>query len=284
MRILVFGASGMLGSAMFRVFGEQSDHEVMATARSDGTRRFFSDRLAERLLTGIDIDNHDSVVRAFEVAQPDVVVNCVGIVKQVADVEDLLQAIPRNALFPHRLAQLCSVGKARLVHVSTDCVFSGKKGMYTEADEPDATHLYGRSKLLGEVDAPHAITLRTSIIGTEQSGSRSLVGWFLAQTGRVKGYRKAVFSGLPTVELSTLVRDSVLPHPELHGLYHVAAEPIDKEALLRLIAAEYGKQIEIEPSDEVVIDRSLDASRFRQATGYVPPPWPELVRRMHVFN
>ena len=284
MRILVFGASGMLGNAMFRVFGESPEHEVMATARSEGTRRFFSDELAERLLTGIDIDNHDSVVRAFATAMPDVVINCVGIVKQVADVEDLLQAIPRNTLFPYRLAQLCRLCGARLVHVSTDCVFSGKTGMYTEADEPDAPHLYGRSKLLGEVDEPHAITLRTSIIGTEQSGARSLVGWFLAQQGSVKGFRQAIFSGLPTVELSTLVRDYVLPHPEIHGLYHIAAEPIDKESLLRLVAAEYGKEIDIDTSDEVVIDRSLDATRFRDATGYVPPPWPELVRRMHVFN
>lgn len=284
MRILVFGASGMLGNAMFRVFGESPEHEVMATARGEGARRFFSDNLSDRLLTGIDIDNHDSVVRAFATAEPDVVINCVGIVKQVADVEDLLQAIPRNTLFPHRLAQLCKLCGARLVHVSTDCVFSGKQGMYTEADEPDAPHLYGRSKLLGEVDEPHAITLRTSIIGTEQSGARSLVGWFLAQQGSVKGFRKAIFSGLPTVELSTLVRDFVLPHPEIHGLYHVAAEPIDKESLLRLVAAEYGKQIEIESSDEVVIDRSLDATRFKEATGYAPPPWPELVRRMRVFN
>jgi dTDP-4-dehydrorhamnose reductase len=284
MRILVFGASGMLGNAMFRVFGEQSEHEVMATARTESTRRFFSEQLADRLLTGIDIDCHDSVVRAFAAASPDVVINCVGIVKQVADCDDLLQAIPRNTLFPHRLAQLCQVARARLVHVSTDCVFSGKKGMYTEADEPDAPQLYGRSKLLGEVDAPHAITLRTSIIGTEQTGSRSLVGWFLSQSGRVKGYRQAVFSGLPTVELSTLVRDYVLPHPELHGLYHVAADPIDKDSLLRLVAAEYGKDIEIETSDDVVINRSLDATRFREATGYTPPAWAELVRRMHAFG
>jgi len=284
MKILVFGASGMLGNAMFRVFGEHSEHEVTATARSEGSRRYFGEPLAARLLTGIDIDNHDSVVRALAAVRPDVVINCVGVVKQVADADDLLQAIPRNTLFPHRLAQLCRLGGARLVQISTDCVFSGKKGMYSEADEPDATTLYGRSKLLGEVDAPHAITLRTSIIGTEQSGSRSLVGWFLAQAGPVKGFRRAVFSGLPTVELACVIRDHVLPRPELHGLYHVAAEPIDKDALLRLVAAEYGKEIVIEPSDELVIDRSLDASRFRAATGYVPPPWPELIRRMHAFN
>jgi len=284
MKILVFGASGMLGNAMFRLLSEAGEHTVIGTARSESARRFFSDHLQPSLLTGIDVEHPDSIVRVFARTQPDVVINCIGLVKQVADADDPLQAIPLNTMLPHRLAQLCAVGGSRLIHISTDCVFSGTKGMYTEADVPDATHLYGRSKLLGEVTAPHAITLRTSIIGTEQGTCRSLVGWFLAQTGGVKGYRRAIFSGLPTVELATIVLERVLPCPELAGLYHVAAEPIDKDALLRLVAAEYNKAIEIEPSDEVVIDRSLDAGRFQAATGYTPPPWPELIRRMRGFG
>lgn len=284
MKILVFGASGMLGNAMFRLLSETGEHTVIGTARSESARRFFPEQLQPSLLTGIDVEHPDSIVRVFARTQPDVVVNCIGLVKQVADADDPLQAIPLNTMLPHRLAQLCAVGGSRLIHISTDCVFSGTKGRYTEADAPDAAHLYGRSKLLGEVTAPHTITLRTSIIGTEQATTRSLVGWFLAQNEKVRGYRRAIFSGLPTVELATVVRDQVLPRPVLHGLYHVAAEPIDKDTLLRLVAAEYGKAIEIEPSDEVVIDRSLDASRFQAATGYVAPPWPELVRRMHAFG
>jgi len=284
MKILVFGASGMLGNAIFRLLSDCRKHTVSGTARSESARRFFADHLQPSLLTGIDVEHPDSIVRVFARTRPDVVINCIGLVKQVADADDPLQAIPLNTMLPHRLAQLCAVGSSRLVHISTDCVFSGAKGMYTEADVPDATHLYGRSKLLGEVTAPHTITLRTSIIGTEQATCRSLVGWFLAQTGRVTGYRRAIFSGLPTVELATVIRDQVLPSPELHGLYHVAAEPIDKDALLRLVAAEYGKASEIEASDEVVIDRSLDASRFQAATGYAPPPWPELIRRMRAFG
>jgi len=284
MKILVLGASGMLGNAMFRVLSGYDGYSVVGTVRNDSARRHFVENLQPHLLTGIDVEHHDAIVRAFALVQPDVVVNCIGLVKQVADADNPLQAIPINAMLPHRLAQLCQVGGGRLIHISTDCVFSGRTGMYSEEDTPDATYLYGRSKLLGEVSAPHTITLRTSIIGTERDTCRSLVGWFLAQTGSVKGYRQAIFSGLPTVELAMVIRDQVIPRTDLSGLYHVAAEAIDKDALLRLIATTYTKDITIEPSDEVVINRSLDASRFHKATGYTPPSWPELIRRMHAFG
>jgi len=284
MKILVLGATGMLGNAVFRVLSACADHEVVGSVRGSDAARWFPEPLAARLLPGVDIDSHDSVIDCLAAAQPDVVVNCIGLVKQLAQAADPLQAVPLNALLPHRLARLCALRGARLVQISTDCVFSGGKGGYTEADPPDAQDLYGRSKLLGEVDYPHAVTLRTSIIGHELDGHRSLLCWFLAQPGPVKGYRKAIFSGLPTVELAHVIRDHVLPRADLRGLYHVAAEPIDKARLLGLIAAEYGKQVEIVPSDEVAIDRSLDASRFAAATGYRPPPWPELVARMRAFH
>jgi dTDP-4-dehydrorhamnose reductase len=158
------------------------------------------------------------------------------------------------------------------------------KGNYLESDCPDAYDLYGRSKLLGEVDYPHAITLRTSIIGHELTGQRSLVGWFLAQQNSVKGFTKAVFSGLPTVELACVVRDIVLARPELHGLYHVAAKPINKFDLLNLVATTYGKDIQITPDETLVIDRSLNADRFKESTGYVASEWPALVQRMYEFK
>jgi dTDP-4-dehydrorhamnose reductase len=179
---------------------------------------------------------------------------------------------------------LCKATGARLVHISTDCVFSGEKGGYLESDFPDAYDLYGRSKLLGEVDYPHAITLRTSIIGRELSGHRSLVGWFLAQQGTVQGFTGAIFSGLPTMELARVINEYVLPRPDLHGLYHVATQPINKYDLLKLVAKTYGKDTEIVPSDRLTIDRSLNADRFREATGYVAPEWPVLVQNMHDFN
>jgi dTDP-4-dehydrorhamnose reductase len=212
-----------------------------------------------------------------------VVINCVGLVKQLAEADDPLAAIPINSLLPHRLARLCGAAGARLVHMSTDCIFSGAKGMYTEADMPDAKDLYGRSKYLGEVDYPNAITLRTSIIGHELNSGHSLVGWFLAQQGSVKGFRRAIFSGLPTVELARVIRDHVIPHPEMYGVYHVSADPINKFDLLTLISNVYGKKINIAKDEKFIIDRSLDSTRFRNATGYQPQPWPELVRWMCEF-
>jgi dTDP-4-dehydrorhamnose reductase len=284
MKVMVLGVTGMLGNAMFRVMSEDNSLVVFGTSRSESARRFFSEKLCAQLTTGVDVDNHDSLVRAFAAVRPDVVVNCVGLVKQLADANDPLQAVPINTMLPHRLAALCGAAGARLIHISTDCVFSGMKGNYLESDFPDAYDLYGRSKLLGEVDYPNAITLRTSIIGHELTGKRSLVGWFLAQQNPVKGFTKAVFSGLPTVELACVIRDVVLPRPELHGLYHVAAKPINKFDLLNLVATTYGKNIQITPDKTLVIDRSLNADRFTKSTGYVAPEWPALVKSMYEFK
>lgn len=284
MRVLILGASGMLGNAMLRILSQSKACEVRGTARSAGVLRHFEPSLAQRIVTGIDVENVDALTTLLADVRPSVVVNCIGLVKQLAQADDPLSALPINALLPHRLARLCGLVGARFVHISTDCVFNGRKGSYLESDPSDAEDLYGRSKYLGEVAYPHSITLRTSIIGHELSSAHGLVGWFLAQEGTVKGYRKAIFSGLPTVELSRIVRDVVLPQPGLSGLYHVAAEPIAKYNLLQLVRDAYGKTIAIEPDDSVAIDRSLNAERFQKATGYVAAPWPELVARMRDFH
>ena len=284
MKALVLGVSGMLGNAVFRLFADTPGIDVTGTARSGAVTSRFREDLRSRILTGVDVEQLDSLTRTFASVRPDVVVNCIGLVKQLAEADDPLAALPINAILPHRLARLCDVAGARLVHVSTDCVFLGTRGMYKESDAPDAQDLYGRSKLLGEVDYPHAVTLRTSIIGHELGSAHGLVGWFLSQSGPVRGYTKAIFSGLPTVELAAVIRDRILAAPSLRGLYHVAGAPIAKYELLRLVASAYGKSTEIVPDDRVVIDRSLDGSRFSKATGYTAPPWPELVRRMHDFG
>lgn len=284
MKILVLGASGMLGNAVLRLFEKSPEHQTFGSVRSSGALRLLPKNLHPNVITGVDVEDFDSLTRLFAHVRPDVVINCIGLVKQLAEADDPLFALPINAMLPHRLARLCEVAGARFVHMSTDCVFSGDKGMYTEADATDAKDLYGRSKYLGEVDYPNAITLRTSIIGHELDGARSLVGWFLSQEGSVKGFKRAIFSGLPTVEIARIIRDFVIPLPELHGLYHVSAEPINKYDLLQLVAQVYGKTIEIVPDDKFTIDRSLDSSRFRNLTGYTPPSWPELVQVMHKFG
>lgn len=283
MKILVLGASGMLGNAMLRVMSAQEAWSVFGTVRGASPALHAAAPRA-LLIPGVHADQPDSLLAAFAQARPDVVINCVGLVKQLSNAEDPLVAVPINTLLPHRLARMCEVAGARLVHVSTDCVFSGKQGNYTEFDLADAQDVYGRSKLLGEVDYPHAVTLRTSIIGHELRSAHGLIDWFLSQQARVKGYTEGVFSGLPTCELARVVRDFVIPHASLRGVYHVAAEPISKHDLLQIVNREYGKNLQIEPDDQVKINRSLDASRFREATGYVALAWPDLIAQMREFR
>jgi dTDP-4-dehydrorhamnose reductase len=283
-KVLVIGASGMLGNAVFRYLSARSDLDVVGSVRSTSSLRYLPSELHAHLRTNVDALSPDDLVNLFGAEQPEIVINCVGLVKQLAAADDPLSALPINAMLPHRLARLAATTKARLVHISTDCVFDGTTGNYVESDFANARDLYGRSKFLGEVDYPHAITLRTSIIGHELNSSHGLVDWFLSQSGSVKGFAKAVFSGLPTVELARVIADYVLPNPLLHGLYHVSAAPINKLDLLALVAQIYGRDTQIVPDEKIVIDRSLDSSRFRTVTGYNPPSWRELVTLMRDFD
>jgi dTDP-4-dehydrorhamnose reductase len=274
----------MIGSTVLRVLSEKSEWEVFGTIRSESVKRFFTASIGGRLIANIDVEHPDSLVKVLDQVRPDVVINCAGLTKHKPEAEDPLVSIPINTLMPHRLAGLCKLAGARLIHVSTDCVFSGENGGDIESDFADARDVYGKSKALGEVDYPHAITLRTSTIGHELQSEYGLLDWFLSQQGRCKGYTRAIFSGLPTVVFAQVVRDVVIPRPEMSGLYHVAAKPINKFDLLKLIADVYGKAIDIVPDDKLGIDRSLDATRFQLATEYVAPDWPELIKLMHAYK
>lgn len=274
----------MLGNAVMKVLSEKPELHVFGTVRAASGRRFFDSAIGANLIAGIDVLDHDSLTNAFIQVRPDVVINCVGLVKQLAAADDPLQAIPINTLLPHRLAKLCDVARARLVHISTDCVFAGDKGGYLESDNSDAEDLYGKSKFLGEVSYANSITLRTSIIGHELQNPHSLIDWFLEQEGSCRGFTNAIFSGVPTVVLAQIIRDVVLPRPELFGLYHLAAKPISKFDLIKLVAQVYGKNIEIIPDDKLRIDRSLDGARFTQAFGYVVPEWENMIKQMFTYK
>jgi dTDP-4-dehydrorhamnose reductase len=278
-RVLVLGASGMLGNAMLRLFARSDGYAAIGAVRTLAPPlKSLAD--GANFITGLDAESADSIARAFAEARPDVVINAVGLIKQLNGGNTVASAVPINTLLPHRLQMLAEIAGARLVHISTDCVFSGSKGGYLETDKADAADVYGLSKYLGEVEAPNAVTLRTSIIGHELASANGLIEWFLAQKHGIKGFTKAIFSGLPTIELARVVRDYVLPHPELTGLYHVSADPISKYDLLRLVSAAYRHDIAIEPDTSLVIDRSLNSDRFRGVTGYTPPSWPQLVETM----
>lgn len=279
--VLVLGASGMLGSTIFRKFDADDGFRTFGTIRSPAGLRHFSTEQCGRVITHAGLESEAGMVRAFSVAKPDIVINCVGIIKQLPSANDHLESLSINSVLPHRIANYCSMVGARLIHFSTDCVFSGAVGQYAEGDHTDAYDLYGRTKYLGEVDYESAITLRTSIIGHELASAHSLIDWFLNQSGEVKGYRRAIFSGLPTIEVASVLRDFVIPNPQLRGLYHLSADPISKFDLLTLVANTYGKKIKIVPDEQVVIDRSLNSDRFRSATGFAPKPWPQLLEEMY---
>lgn len=280
MRVLVLGGGGMLGHKAYQVLGER--FETYVTFRqSPRAYEHWGIFDPSRAVGQVSAGDFDTVARAFAAVRPDAVVNCVGVVKQDAAAKDPLTSIAVNSLFPHRLAALCGAAGARLVHLSTDCVFSGRAGNYAEADAPDAADLYGRTKLLGEVGGENCLTVRTSMIGRELSGAHGLLEWFLSQEGgRVRGFRRAVFSGFTTGALAELLARVVGEHPGLSGVWHAAAEPVDKFELLSLIKETYGLRVEIEPDESFVCDRSLDGSRFREATGLAAPSWPEMIRAM----
>lgn len=282
MKILVLGATGLLGNAMFRVLSQASNLTVFGTARSAVAGMHFSPALASRLVTVQDLEDATQLVTLFDAHAPDMVVNCTALPRALA--QDPARLIAVFSLLPRRLQHLCRERNIRLIQIGSDGVFSGKRGNYIEDDLPDADDPYGVAKILGEVDGPCSLTLRTSMLGPELTGQSGLLSWFLSQKNECRCYTRVMFSGFPTVVLAQIVRDVVLPNAGLHGIYHVAAEPISKFDLLALVRQQYGKQIRIVPDDSVVIDRSLCAERFRQATGYVPPSWPEMVATMHAFN
>lgn len=279
-KVLILGGSGMLGHKLWQTLSLRFNTfaSFRGAAESYSFLGIFD---AARVLGGVDATQFGNVVEAFAIVRPQVVVNCIGIVKQGAAARDPIANITVNSLFPRRLAELCEGNDARLIHISTDCVFSGERGNYSEADKPDATDLYGRTKLLGEVTAGNCLTIRTSMIGRELFGAHGLFEWFWSNAGkRVRGFKHAVFSGFTTAALSNIIGNVIEGHQTLKGLYHVAGEPINKFALLSLINEIYGLHAEIEADETFRCDRSLDATRFRAATGFVPPTWPEMIDEM----
>ncbi len=280
MKIIVLGIGGLIGSTVFRVLSSEKNLNVFGTCRSANTLEFFKNITHEKINYSLNVNMIASVRDYLIAIRPDVVINCVGITKHLSNSNDPSVVIPVNTLFPHLLSDICSENEIRLIHVSSDCVFLGNKGNYSEEENPDANDLYGRSKALGEPVGINDLTLRISTIGHELNTNYGLLNWFLMQENTCRGYVNAIFSGIPTVFFSEVLRDYVLPNNKLKGLYHVAADPIDKYSLLNLIAIEYKKNISIIPDDSIKINRSLSFTKFHEMTGYTPPPWDILIKIM----
>lgn len=281
-RVLILGITGMLGHTLFKEMRKYDHFDVFGTTRNkSGLERFFSDEELIRIRDNVDADNFETVIRAIAAVQPTIIINCIGIIKQLPISNDPLTAITVNAQLPHRISLVARSANARFIHISTDCVFNGEKGFYSESDPSDAEDLYGRTKFLGEVDYPHCITLRTSIIGHELKTNFSLVDWFMSQEKKIKGFTKAIYSGFPTIEMAHIISNFIIPNKTLAGLYHVSSEPISKYDLLKIIQKVYQKEIDIQPYNDYILDRSMDSTRFTEATGYTAPSWLTLVQKMH---
>jgi dTDP-4-dehydrorhamnose reductase len=282
MKVIVLGISGMIGYTLFSSLLQDNSYDTVGVLRSASKVNFFSSLVKKNIIRNIDVLDIDQLVNVFDEVKPDIVINCIGLVKQQSEANNPLITLPINSIFPHRLANICSLIQARLIHLSTDCVFSGAKGHYLENDTSDAHDLYGKSKYIGELTGiKNTLTIRTSAIGHELTNHYSLVDWFLSQTESVNGYVNAIYSGLPTIELAHVIKNYVLPNKDLCGLYHVSSNPINKYELLSLIAERYAKSIHIKPDIKFSIDRSLCGDKFNKKTGYAPPEWPILIEKMH---
>jgi dTDP-4-dehydrorhamnose reductase len=270
----------MLGHKLYQELGRT--HDVFGSVRTDfAAVERFGIFEKSRIFEHIDATDRNSVSAVIDQARPDCVINAVGVIKQIPTARDPEAMVALNSVFPRELARMAADTGIRLVSISTDCVYDGSRGNYSEADEPDARDLYGMSKLLGEVDGTNCLTIRTSMIGRELGTSHSIVEWFLAHRGGdVPGFRKAIYSGFSTMEVARIIESIVTDFPGLNGVYNVGSDPISKFELLTLLNEAFAANVRIEPSDELAIDRSLNSSRFRTVTGYVPPAWPEMVAEM----
>lgn len=280
MNVLITGASGMIGHTLARIISQSTLYRVIGVGQRP-----------KSLINGLgnaqyyqfgDLTNKQNTEKLFAEFKPEIIINCAGLTKHIEIGNVPKYAIELNALFPHVLADYASRNSCRLVHISSDCVFNGEDGDYTESSITNAYDVYGKTKALGEVEGDH-LTLRTSTIGHEQGTSFGLLEWFLKQS-ECEGYPHAIFSGLPTVELGQLIRDFVLPNQSLSGLFNVGASPIDKYSLLNLIADQYGLSTSIISNGTFTIDRSLNSMKFTNETGYVAPDWPILISKMFSEN
>jgi dTDP-4-dehydrorhamnose reductase len=284
LKILVLGASGMIGHRMWATLSQ--NHEVFGTLRRTelGPLAQIPGIPKDLALFGVDAYAMPTVEKALDIVRPQVVLNCIGIVKQLKDSQNYLKSLTLNTLFPHQLAMTCAARDVRMIQFSSDCVFDGLKGQYIENDFPNATDLYGRSKALGEVGhLKNVLTMRTSSIGREVFPHGGLLEWFLSNQGKaITGYSKAIYSGFPTHRLAKIISDHLLPKPELHGILHIASLPVDKLTLLLMIKEHFNLKIDIGENNTVLVERSLNCDLFQKAAHYKPLAWKDMLTDLEV--
>lgn len=280
MKILILGADGMLGHQLLESY--RGRHELVGTTRRSSyvSANPLGAITKPRIYHDVDVTNISQVCCVLDDCRPDAVINAVGIVKQRDEAHDAILSLQINSLFPHLLARECVKRGARMIHMSTDCVFSGRAGYYSDSAISDADDLYGRTKYLGETKGNGVVTLRTSIIGLEIWRKQGLVEWFLSQSRSVYGFRGAIYSGFTTEEMAHVIEIVLTSEIMPCGVYNVSSDPIDKYSLLRMLNSCCNLGIEIIPDDSVVCDRSLDSSIFRKDFCYTPPRWQSMIESL----
>jgi dTDP-4-dehydrorhamnose reductase len=277
MRILILGGGGLLGHQVYRTL--TGAFETHATLRSyEGRLRELGLFDENRLSLGLDVRDPAAVDAVLSKVRPAWVINCIGIIKQSSAASDVVSCLEVNALLPHRLAAQCAAVGARLIHISTDCVFSGDRGNYSEADVSDATDVYGRTKFLGEVTSHGAVTIRTSIVGTSLVDNSSLFDWFLSRGDTsVKGFTQAIYTGLTSEYLAMEILRIVEQGSLESGLWQIAGEKISKYELLLRLREAFALPTRIAPDYEFKCDRSLRPDKYVSATGFAPPAWDAMI-------
>ena len=286
MKILILGSNGLLGNTITKYFFSQNKYQTFGSVRNSSNLNFFKDKFQDKFYVVNNFFDFEEVEKLIKSITPNVIINCIGITNKFKNKTPSLveKYIKVNSLFPHKLYEICSKYDIRFIHLSTDCVFSGKKGFYSENDLPDPIDIYGKSKLLGELNYGNSITIRKSVIGHELTKKRGLLEWFLSQKDEVQGYKNAIFSGLTTLELAKIIENYIIPKENLKGVMHISGQTISKYDLLKLISCIYSQQKEIKLDESVKIDRSLNSTNFNHLTGYKPNSWTALIKSMYEFN
>jgi len=280
MRLVILGGTGMLGHTLWARLSCRF-LDTYTTIRN-GKGDYGDDHLfgSDRVIDHIDVMDFPMLEGALRVIKPDFILNCIGITKRREDPKNPIPSITLNAVLPHKLAKAAAYFNAKLIHFSTDCVFDGRTGHYSDDAPTNAMDLYGRTKALGEVTGNSVLTLRSSFIGKELHEGTELLEWFLSQKNAVRGFKNAIYTGLTTLELCRVIEKLLLDYPDASGLYNVSSEPINKFDLLRLIGEKMHRSVEIIPDESFHCDRSLDSERFRKDFGYTPPTWTKMVEEL----
>lgn len=286
MKLLILGSNGLLGNTLTKYFFKKSNYETFGLLRDSSKLKFFKKEDINRLIFINDVLDYENLKIKIKKLKPNVIINCIGLTNKLKkqDISITEKYINVNSIFPHKLQKICIELSIRLIHLSSDCVFSGRKGFYSESDYPDPIDIYGRSKILGELEHDNTVTIRKSVIGHELVSKRGLLEWFLNQEIKVEGYKEAFFSGLTVLELAKIIDMYIIPNQNLKGIFHISGETISKYDLLKIIANEYNKLIRIIPNQSIKINRSLNSNLFCELTGYEIKSWPFLIKSMFEFN